>query len=99
MRFCGAFRRLEQLSCPKERPETDAVPGQFVHAAFLAIDHADCGLASEAGLSERLNGGHSSPAGGDDVLHEADPLARFEDALEPVVGAVTLRLLADDQER
>ena len=98
MRFCGGFLARKPLSCPKKGHETGSAPRESVDSALLAIDHADCDSALEAGLTqgvERLDGGS---AGGDDVLHEADPLAGLVGAFEAIGGAVLLRLLADDEE-
>ena len=99
MRFCGTFCRSEQLGRPKQRPQPDAEARERVRPALLAVDHADRRAALETGLPQGLDASTARPAGGDDVLDEADALARLEDALEPVGRAVLLRLLADDQER
>ncbi len=99
MRFCGGFLGRKPLSCPKKGHETGSAARESVGSALLAIDHADCDPALETGLAkgvERLDGGS---AGRDDVLDEADPLARLVRAFEAVRRPVLLRLLADDQER
>src|SRR5258707_11133009 len=98
MRLCCAFRRLEQFPCPEERPKTHREPGESVRPTLLAIDDADRRPALEPCLAERVDSLDRSSARGDDVLDEADALARFEDALEPVAGSVALRLLPHDQE-
>ena len=99
MRFCGGFLGRKPLSCSKQGHETGSTARQGVGSALLAIHHADCDSALEAGLAksiERLDGGS---ARGDHVLDEADALAWLVRALEAVRRPVVLRLLADDQER
>src|SRR5688572_8478679 len=99
MRFCGGFLGRKPLSCPKKGHETGSTARQSVGSALLAIDHADRDSALQAGLAkgvERLDGGS---ARGDDVLDEADSLARLVGSFEAVCRPVVLRLLADDQER
>lgn len=98
MRFCCTFLRGEELSCPKERPEAHRAACESVRAALLAVDDADSGAAFETRLAQRLDGRDRRAAGGHDVLDEAHPGAFRIGALEPVSGAVVLRLLADDQE-
>src|SRR3954449_7970673 len=99
MRFCGGFSHLQELGRTKERPQADGVAGERVHSALLAVDDADRRSALQTGLAQRLDGLDGGAAGGDDVLDQADLLARLEDALEPLAGSVALLLLADDQER
>src|SRR5918994_7465092 len=99
MRFCGTFRRRSQLSCPKERNQAGRAARKAVRSTFFAVDYADDRSALETGLTEGLDRGDGRPAGGDDVLDQADPLTRLEGALEAVRGAVLLGFLADDDER
>jgi hypothetical protein len=99
MRFCGGFLRSKQLSCPKKGHKTGSATRESVHSALLAIDHADRDLALETGLAKRLESLDGGPAGRDDILDEADALARFVDPFQAVRGPVLLRLVADDQER
>src|SRR2546423_9248448 len=99
MRFCGGFLRREQVSCPKKGPKPGSPASESVHSALLAIDHADCNPALQAGFAKGLERLDGSPAGGDDVLDEAHALASFEDPLQSVRGPVLLCLVAHDQER
>src|SRR5579864_1389982 len=99
MRFCGAFRGPQELSCPEDRPETHRPPGESVGTALLAVDDAHRGLHLQARVAQRLDRLQQGAAGGDDVLDEAHRLALLERPLEPVAGSVLLRLLANDQER
>src|ERR671925_2352908 len=99
MRFCGGFLGRNQLACPKKRAETDAVARQFVASAFPAIADADRRAALGAGSAKRLNGLDRGPARRDDVLDEADPLARLEGSLDAVARPVLLGRLAHDHER
>src|SRR5436305_1780018 len=99
MRFCGGFLALEQLSCPEKGPQTDGVTRESIGSTLLAIDHADRRAYDETGLADRRDRLHERAPRGHDVLHEAHELALFEGALEPVRGAVGLRLVADDHER
>src|SRR4051812_15649540 len=98
MRVCGTFPCCEDFRGRKQAAQTYSLPGQLFLAAFLTIDDADRRLARESGLSERLDGGQERPAGGHDVLHEADPLARLEDPFDALARGVVLRRLADEQE-
>src|SRR5579862_134301 len=99
MRFCGAFRLRQKLSCPEDGPKTHRTPGQGVRAALFAVDDTDRRLHPEAGIAQGLDRVEERAAGGDDVLDEAHELALLERAFQPVAGAVLLRLLADDEER
>src|SRR5215210_6030175 len=96
---CGAFGRVEQLRRAKERPQTYSRARQRVAPALLAVDHADGRSDLQARLAQAFDRCDRRASGGDDVLDQARPPARFEDALEPVGRAVVLRLLAHDQER
>src|ERR671933_1447303 len=98
MRICGNKRGFEELGGPKEGPQPHRVPRERVDSALLAIDNADRRPADETRLAQGLDGPDRGAAGGDDVLDEAGERAGFEDALEPVLGAVALRLVADDHE-
>ena len=98
MRICGDKRRLHELGDAKERPQAHRMSRERVHPALLAVDHAHRRAAYETGLAQGFHGGDRGAAGGDDVLDEAGQRARLEDALEPVLGAVALGLLADDHE-
>ena len=99
MRFCGGFLRRQQLSCPKKGHKTGSAARQSVRSTLLAIEHADRDPALQTGFADGIEGLDDGSARGDDVLHEADALARLEHAFEPVRGPVLLRRLADDQER
>src|SRR4051794_7721139 len=87
------FLRREQAA------QTYSLPRELFLAALLAVDHADRRFAYEAALAERLDGRDQGPAGGDDVLHQADPLALLEDPFDALAGAVLLRRLAHEEER
>ena len=76
----------------KMRPQPDRDAGQRVRTALLAIDDADRRRALEPRLAQRLNGLDRGAAGRHDVLDEANPFAGRKLALEPVAGAVLLRL-------
>src|SRR3954451_13163807 len=80
----------------EEAPEADGVPRELVHAPLLAVDDADRLRANEAGFAEGLDRRDGRAARRHDVLHEAHLLAGFEHAFEAIVGAVALRVLADD---
>src|SRR5215469_2466394 len=99
MRFCGDFLALEQLSCPKKGPQTDRVARESVRPALLPVDHTDGRTDDESGLADRRDRLDERTSGGHDVLDQADELALLEGALEPVRGAVRLRLVADHHER
>ena len=99
MRFCGGFRSRKPLSCSKQGHETGSTARQGVGSALLAIHHADCDSALEAGFAKRIERLDGGSARGNDVLDEADALARLVRTLEAVRSPVVLRLLADDQER
>ena len=71
MRICGGF---EQLRGPKERPQANPVAGELVDAALFAVDHADRVGDTQARLAECRDGLDRRPAGGDDVLDQADAL-------------------------
>src|SRR5262245_40358979 len=99
MRFCGGFLRRQQLSCPKKGHKTGSAARQSVGSALLAIEHADRDPALQTGLADGLERLDQRPAGRDDILDEADALARRERALDAVRCPVPLRLVAHDQER
>ena len=100
MRFCGTFARSRRARSP-ERAGADgrhaapsaSAPPSSRSTTQTAVRHSNPASRSASTASSR------GAAGGDDVLDEADPLALLEHALEPVRGAVLLRLLAHDQER
>src|SRR4051794_18673246 len=96
MRICGDF---EQVGRPEERAQAHRVAREFVDAALFAVDHTDRVGYTQSGISEGLDRCERGPAGGDDVLDQADALALLEDALELLRRPVLLRGLADDQER
>jgi hypothetical protein len=56
------------------------MPRELVDAALLAVDHADRSRHAEPRLAERRDRLDRRPAGGDDVLDEADALALGVDA-------------------
>jgi hypothetical protein len=49
MRFCGAFRASEQLSCPKERAQPDGVPREqlYVPGALFVRPALEAGLFAD----------------------------------------------------
>src|SRR6516165_703438 len=99
MRICGGFGGLEQLGGGEKRAQADGVTRERVGPSLLPIDHADGRSHLQAGLPESRDGLERGPAGGDDVLDQADELARLEHSLDPVRRAVLLGLRAHDQER
>ena len=99
IRVCGTFSCFRKVGNSKQRHKPHAKPGQSVASAFLAVDHADSMTDGQVGIAQSLDGTRGGPARSDHVLDEADELARLGDALQAVVGAVALRLLADDQKR
>src|SRR4051794_41917055 len=82
MRVYGTFSCFREVGNSKQRHEPHAKPGQGVASAFLAVDHADSMTDGQVGIAQRLDRTGRSPARGDDVLDEADELARLGDALE-----------------
>src|SRR5205823_4278833 len=98
MRVCSTLSGSENLRGRKQRPQPDGVPRELVDAALLAVDNAHGGAADETRLAERLDRRDESAARGHDVLHDAHLVARLELPLEPLGGAVALRLLADEEE-
>src|SRR5690348_5645117 len=72
---------------------------ESVGPALLAIDHADGRADDEPGVANRLDGLEQRPAGGHDVLHEADGFDLLEWPLDAVRGAVLLRRVPDHEER
>src|SRR5438132_14294228 len=99
MRICGDKRCIDELGGPKEGPETHRIARESVRSALLPVDDADRCSALETGLAERPYGLDRGASGGDDVLDETRYGAGLEDALEPVLRAVALGLLAHDHER
>src|SRR5262245_44661097 len=99
IRFCGGFLGLEQVSCPEKRPQTDGMARESVGSAFLPIDHTDCGTDYQSGLPDGCDRLEERPTGGDDVLDEADALARFERAFDAVRRPVVLGRVPDHEER
>src|SRR5581483_1444747 len=96
MRVCGVF---PQLGGGQERLQPHRRAGELVRASLLPVDDADGVRDPQARLAERLDRRADGAARRDDVLDEADELARLERPLEPVRGAVALGLPADDHER
>src|SRR5581483_3888786 len=94
MRFCGAFRGVQELSGPEDRPETHRPPGERVRAALLAVDDTRRGLHQQARVTQRRDRLQQGAPGGDDVLDEAHRLPLLERPFETIAGAVLLRLLA-----
>src|SRR5207248_10510870 len=95
MRICGVFSELRGAI---ERPKSDGLAREGVDTPFFAVNHADCVGDLETGLTKRLNRLERGAAGRDDVLDEANPLPRLEDAFEPLRRPIGLCFLADDQE-
>src|SRR5438874_9799290 len=98
MRICGDKRGLQELGGPKERPQPHRVPRESVDPALLAVDDADGRSALETRLAQRLDGPDRGASRGDDVLDETGQRAGLEAALEPILSAVALDLLAHDHE-
>src|ERR671935_528280 len=98
MRICGDKGGLEKLRGAKERPQSYRVPREGVGAPLLAVDDADGDPALQALLAQRLDRSHRRASGGDDVLHETGERAGLEGALQALLGAVALGLLAHDDE-
>src|SRR5215472_17394634 len=92
MRICGGFGGPEELGGGEERSQADGVTRERVSPSLLPIDHADSRSHLEAGLPEGGHGLKRCSAGGHDILHQADQLARLEDPLDPVRGTVLLGL-------
>ena len=99
MRFCGGFLALEQVSCPEKGSQTHGVARKSVGSALLPVDHTDGRADDETGLTDRRDRLDERSARGHDVLDQAHELAFLERALEPIRGAVGLRLVADHDER
>src|SRR6478672_12260508 len=99
MRFCGGFLAFQQVCCPEKGAQADGVTREGVGSALLPIDHADSRPDDETGLADGRDRLDERPSRGHDVLDEAHELALLEGALEPVCGAVGLRLVADHDER
>jgi hypothetical protein len=97
MRVCGVFSALDDVARAEEGVQPDRFARERVGAALLAVDHADRGAAPKTGLAYRVDCVDRRPARGDDVLHETDLLVRGKVALKPVLGAVALRLLANEE--
>src|SRR5262249_42073953 len=93
------FPACEQLPGAKERTKSDRVARERVCSALLAVDDAHRGRHDEPRMTQRLDRLEQRAPGGDDVLDEADALAVLVRPLEPVAGAVLLRLLAHDEKR
>src|SRR5512146_1996043 len=73
--------------------------GKLVDAPLFTVHNAYGVADDEARVAQRLHRVEQRAAARDDVLDDADRLARLEDALDPVRGPVVLRGLADEQER
>src|SRR5437588_8539642 len=99
MRLLRDFYSVGDLDRAKEGPHPDGDTRESVGSALLAIDDGDGVPALQTGCAQGADSRDRGAPGGDHVLHQADAFARFEGTLEPVVRAVPLRLLADDQER
>src|SRR5918996_1825674 len=98
MRVCGYFLGLCDLAGTENRHELDTLTGEGVDPALFPVDHAHGNPALETALAKRFHRGHGGAAAGDDILDQADLLPLPVDAFEAPVGAVPLRLLADDEE-
>src|SRR5689334_3591261 len=99
MRFCGGFHRFQNVAGPENRNEADALVAEGLGSALLAIDDADGRADDETGRTKRLHRLHERAARRDHVLDEADEIALFVRAFEPVRRAVLLRRLPHDHER
>src|SRR6266508_4785323 len=99
MRFCCTFSAFGELGRAKKGLEPHADARERVYSPLLAVDDAQGRTALQAGLAKRLHSADRRASGRDDVLDEADALARIEDALDPLRSPVLLRLLPDDEER
>ena len=101
MRFCGSFSEAsEHVGRTKQRPQAHAEPREGVGAALLAVDDAD----------RRSSTRDRPPHGARPPRRPRRPIVTTSStrqtrspgsnvALEPVRGAVLLRLSAHDQER
>src|SRR6476620_1610096 len=89
MRLCGTF---PELRAREERAEAHRDAGERVDPSLLAVDHANRVRHTQSGLAERLDGLDCRPAGGDDVLDEADAVAVLEGALDAIGRPVLLGL-------
>ena len=100
MRFCGGFRRFPAPLRPGKAAEgaPRGARGRPLRPPRGRRRRPPWSTSRPASRSAST-ASTAAPAGGDDVLDEADALALLVDPLEPVGGAVLLRLLADDQER
>src|SRR6478672_9754224 len=99
MRLLRAFCSTCDSAGCIQRPHSHGETRESVDSALLPVDHADRISALETGRAEGLDGLPGRPSGGDNVLDQADAVAHLEPTLEPVVGAVALLRLPDDQER
>src|SRR5690348_10196919 len=92
-------RNPSNEGCERQGTEAHRGAGERIRAALLPVDHADrCG-DREAGIAKSLDSLEGRAACGHHVLDEADDLAGLERTLDPVAGAVRLRLVAHDHER
>src|SRR5207248_8516682 len=99
MRVCSAFYRIPYFRGRKQGPQSHRVAGELVDATLFPVDHTHRSSAHESDLAQRLDRRDQRPAGRDHVLDDADLLAGLELALDPLRRPVTLRLLADEEER
>ena len=74
MRICGRSSRSSEAR--KSGRSRTRVARELVDAALLAVDDADRVRHPQARLAQRLDRLDRRAAGGDDVLDEADALAR-----------------------
>src|SRR5256885_2031112 len=83
----------------EERGVRNAGLADVLLAALSAIQHHDEVDHIEACIAQRLHRAQRIAAGRNDVLDDGDPFAVGEAAFELFAGAVTLRLLAHEQQR
>src|SRR3712207_3081973 len=86
---------LGDVACAEKGVQPDCVTRERVRPPLVAVDHAARAPAREAALPQSLHRRYRRPARGHDVLDEAHALARGERALDPTLGPVPLRVLAD----
>src|SRR2546423_4717179 len=92
------FRRM-QVFCEKQRSEPHADARQRIASTLLSVDDTDGCPTFQTSVTKRFDRLDGGPAGGNDVLDQADDLSCPEDTLEAIGRPVVLRLFADDQER
>src|SRR6266513_2606368 len=90
--------KLEVLNAVQRRVGNPGLADVFL-AAFPAVEHDDQVDDLQAGTAKRIDGAQRIPTSGYNVFDDRHLLPRFEPPLELLGGAVSLRLLAHQDER